>query len=130
MDPHTLRRPVDGEEVIFGARTRLRPISEADVAPLVRIRSTPEVDARWRGTDVDSEVCTGLTDADLHVLVIETLVGEVIGAIQWAASHDDDYPHASVDVYRDPAVHHQGLGADAVGALCRFLLTDGGFIAS
>jgi aminoglycoside 6'-N-acetyltransferase len=127
MDPQASSHPVAVEVVIAGARTRLRPIAEDDVAPLVRIRSTPEVRARWRGADIDAEVRDGLTDAELHVLVIETLVGEVIGAIQWAASDDEDYPHASVDVYLDPAVHQQGLGADAVGALCRFLLTDGGF---
>ena len=110
-----------------GARTRLRAMTESDISALVRSRSTPEVRNRWRGVDIDAELREAVIEADVHVLVIETIDGEVIGAIQWASSDDADYPYASVDVFLDPPFHRRGLGTDAVGALCRFLVTTGGF---
>jgi aminoglycoside 6'-N-acetyltransferase len=100
---------------------------ESDVWELVRIRSTPEVKSRWRGEDLAGEIREDLTDTELHVLVIEDHHGRTIGAIQWAASDDPDYPNASVDVFLDPAAHGQGFGTDAVRTLCVHLLTDGGF---
>jgi aminoglycoside 6'-N-acetyltransferase len=112
---------------IRGEHTRLRPLEDSDVATIVRIRSTPEVQERWRGVDLEAEVREAMMDDDLHVLVVEAANGEVIGAIQWAANDDPDYPHASVDVFIDPAFHGRGLGTDAVRSLCGFLVTTAGF---
>jgi aminoglycoside 6'-N-acetyltransferase len=120
-------RGSDTGDQIFGDRTRLRPVAESDVATLVRIRSTPEVRHRWRGVDIEAEVRGALTDEKLHVLVIESIDSEIMGAIQWAACDDPDYSHASIDIFLDPAFYGQGLGTDAVRALCRFLVSGGGF---
>ncbi len=110
-----------------GSRVTLRRAMESDVEELVRIRSTPEVWNRWRGDDIAGEIRENLVDTELHLLVIQDNHGFTIGAIQWAASEDPDYPNASVDVFLDPAAHGRGLGTDAVRTLCMHLLTDGGF---
>ncbi len=109
-----------------GNQITLRPATDADVAALVAIRSTPEVRSRWRGDDLEAEVREALDDVELHVLAIEDKSGVVIGAIQWAESEDPEYHHASVDMYLDPRVHNRGFGTDAVRTLARHLFeTDG-----
>ncbi len=107
-----------------GSSVTLRPATPADIPALVRIRSTPEVYARWRGIDdMAAEVASDLSDPDNHVLVILD-AGHVVGAIQWAEETEPDYRHASIDIYLDPAAHGGGLGTDAVRTLSRHLITD------
>ena len=104
----------------------MRPASKADVPELARIRSTPEVFARWRGDgDMASAVADELADSDSHTFVIEH-DGRLVGAIQWGEESEPDYRHASIDIYLDPSVHGQGLGTDAVRALARHLIVDQG----
>lgn len=105
----------------------LRPATDDDVDALVRIRSTPEVRAWWRGDDLDADVRDALADPDLRVLAVVDGDGAVIGAIQWSEETDPEYRHASVDLYLDPAVHGRGVGADAVRTLCRHLFDVEGF---
>jgi aminoglycoside 6'-N-acetyltransferase len=109
-----------------GRAVTLRHAEKADVAELVRIRSTPEVHARWRGDDVAAETREAIADEDLGFYVIE-LDGRVAGAIQWAVEPDPDYHHASIDIYVDPAVHGRGVGTDAVRTLASYLVDDEGF---
>ena len=111
---------------LAGARVTLRPATVGDVVRLVEIRATPQVRARWRGDDIETEVREAIEDDELHLLVMEH-DGGVIGAIQWAAESDPDYHHASVDMFLDPSIHGRGLGTDAARTLCRHLLGDGGF---
>ncbi len=113
--------------VLFGARTRLRPATVDDVAELVRIRSTPEVLARWRGCDIDADVREALADEQLHLLAVEDLDEAVVGGIQWEANDDPEYSHAGIDLFIDPLRHGEGLGTDAVRALCRHLVRDHGY---
>jgi Acetyltransferase (GNAT) domain len=104
---------LDGEHVT------LRPASASDIEALAVIRSTPEVRARWRGgetSDITAEIAESLEEKGLRLLVIEDRSGVVVGAIQWAASEDPEYLHASVDMFLDPAVHGRGWGTDAVSA--------------
>jgi aminoglycoside 6'-N-acetyltransferase len=112
--------------VLDGARVRLRPAISDDVATLVRIRSTPEVRARWRGEDLAREVADDLASDELYVLAIEDEVGVVIGAIQWGEETEPDYRHASVDIFVDPASHGRGYGSDAIRTLVRHLFRDRG----
>jgi aminoglycoside 6'-N-acetyltransferase len=105
----------------------LRPATEHDVDALVRIRSTPEVRAWWRGDDLRADVFAALADPGLHVLAVVDDAGAVIGAIQWSEETDPEYRHASVDFYLDPAVHGRGIGAGAVRELCRHLFDVEGF---
>ena len=111
---------------LAGERVTLRPATLADIARLVEVRATPQVRARWRGNDLETEVRNAIEDDELHLLVV-VHDGEVIGAIQWAAENDPDYRHASVDMFLDPSIHGRGLGTDAARTLCRHLLGGGGF---
>jgi aminoglycoside 6'-N-acetyltransferase len=110
--------------VLCGTSVTLRPAMPADVFALVTIRAAPEVYSRWGGDDdLAAEILDDLVEPDVHLLVIEQ-AGRIIGAIQWQACEDPDYRHAGMDIYLDPAVHGQGLGADAVRTLARHLIHD------
>ena len=103
--------------VLHGALVRLRPATRDDIGELVRIRSTPEVYARWRGgDDLVASVEEDFDDPDLVGYVIE-LDGRTVGWIQWEAEETPDYRHASIDIFVDPAVHGRGVGTDAVRTL-------------
>jgi aminoglycoside 6'-N-acetyltransferase len=108
-----------------GTKVRLRLAIEADVPELARIRATPEVLRWWRGgEDMSTAVADDLAQPDVETFVVEH-DGRVVGAIQWEAE-TEDYRHASIDLYLDPAVHGQGLGSDAVRTLARHLIADHG----
>ena len=113
-----------------GERVTLRSAEDADVPELVRIRSTPQVQARWRGgpdaAAFAAEIREAMADRGLAYYVVE-LDGRVAGAIQWAAEEDPEYRHASIDIYLDPAVHGRGVGTDAVRTLAAHLVDDQGF---
>jgi aminoglycoside 6'-N-acetyltransferase len=112
------------EGTLSGSRVLLRPATPDDVEALARIRSTPEVYARWRGgDDLRVAVAGDLAEADVTTYVIE-FADRPAGAIQYSAEEDPDYRHANIDLYLDPAVHGQGLGADAVRTLARHLFDD------
>lgn len=112
--------------VLHGALVRLRPATRDDVGELARIRSTPEVYARWRGgNDLVASVEEDFDDPDVVGYVIE-LDGRTVGWIQWEAEETPDYRHASLDVFVDPTVHGRGVGTDAVRTLARHLLHDHG----
>ena len=114
------------DATLHGSLVTLRPITADDVPELVRIRSTPEVYARWGGGDDLAATVTGnLSAVDYHTLVV-VHDGRVIGAIQWGEEDDAEYRHANIDIFLDPAVHGRGLGTDAVRTLARHLITEHG----
>lgn len=107
--------------LLTGAMVTLRPPSRDDIAELVRIRSTPEVFARWRGgDDLTAAVEEDFAEKDVERYVVE-LAGRLVGWIQWGAEDEPDYRHAFIDIYLDPAVHGRGVGTDAVRTLARHL---------
>jgi aminoglycoside 6'-N-acetyltransferase len=108
-------------DVIEGAAVRLRPATADDLVRLVAIRSTPEVHRRSGGTDLRAELAKSLADDDPYLLAVEDTTRHLIGAIQWEEEEEEDYRHASIDVFLDPAVHGRGLGTDAVATLARHL---------
>ncbi|MER6364284.1 GNAT family protein [Kitasatospora sp. NPDC001527] len=108
--------------ILHGAHVTLRPAAAGDIPALVAIRRTPEVYARWRGgDDLTDAVTTDLAEPDTESFVIEA-EGRVVGAVQWYANDDDEYRHAGMDLYLDPAVHGRGLGTDTVRTLARHLV--------
>jgi aminoglycoside 6'-N-acetyltransferase len=114
------------EGTLRGSRVFLRAATPDDVDALAKIRSTPEVYARWRGgDDLRVAVVGDLAEADVTTYVIE-FDGRPAGAVQYSSEEDPDYRHANIDLYLDPAVHGQGLGADAVRTLARHLFDDVG----
>jgi aminoglycoside 6'-N-acetyltransferase len=112
--------------VLEGRLVRLRLAGRDDILELARIRSTPEVHARWRGgDDMVAAVQEDFDEPDSTGYVIE-FEGRIVGWIQWQAEEEPDYRHASLDIYVDPAVHGRGIGTDAVRTLGRHLLRDHG----
>ena len=110
-----------------GDRVRLRPPSEDDLSALAAVRRTPEVRKWWRGgDDMEAAVREDMAEPGSTPYVIE-LDGRVAGWIQWSAEDESDYRHASMDIYLDPAVHGQGVGADALRTLARHLIHDHGY---
>jgi aminoglycoside 6'-N-acetyltransferase len=108
-----------------GERVTLRPLEAADVQGLAEIAAEPEV-ARW---------WLGLTERDLHELAgpgEETipfaveLDGETIGLAQVDEETEPDYRHANVDLFLTTARHGEGLGADTVRTLARWLFEERG----
>lgn len=98
----------------------LRPLTVDDRAPLVAIQATPEV-ARWWGPVHDDDFRPD--DPELAQLVIE-IDGRVAGLIQFAEETDPMYRSAGLDLFLDPAFHGVGLGREAIGLVCRYLIGD------
>jgi aminoglycoside 6'-N-acetyltransferase len=112
--------------VLQGAAVRLRGVTPDDIPALAAIRRTPEVREHWRGgDDLMLEVERDLAEEDSTPYVIEH-EGRVVGWVQWQAEDEPDYRHASLDIYVDPAVHAQGIGADALRTLARHLIVEHG----
>src|SRR5688572_23769628 len=116
-----LMRVRNHPRVIRGENVTLRPIEPRDREPLKAIRDEPEVirfwgeqTAEWPGDD-DS----------VEEWVIER-DGALIGFVQFYEEPDEDYRHADVDILLTTRVHEQGLGTDAMRAICRHLIDDRG----
>ncbi len=109
-----------------GSKVRLRPATRDDIDALVAIRRTPEVYARWRGgADLRAAVEADLAEPGATAYAIE-LGSRVVGWIQWSSEEEPDYRHATIDLYLDPTLHGQGLGADAVRIMVAHLVADHG----
>ncbi len=112
------------QTTLRGASVLLRPTTDADIGELVRIRTTPQVFARWRGgPDMAATVAAEIGDDDEVTFVIE-YGGRIVGAVQYGQETEPDYRHASIDIYLDPDVHGRGLGTDAVRTVARHLIAD------
>jgi aminoglycoside 6'-N-acetyltransferase len=123
-------RPGDEEHGVdsslHGALVTLRPATMQDVPALAAIRAQPEVYRWWRGgDDLAAAVAQELAEEGERGFVIE-YEERTIGFVQWSAQEEPDYRHASMDIYLDAAVHGRGLGADALRALARYLITEQG----
>jgi len=66
-----------------------------------------------------------LDDPDVTCFAI-LLDGRVRGMVQYGEEQDEDYRHASIDIFVDPEVHGRGVGRDSVGTLARHLVSDRG----
>jgi aminoglycoside 6'-N-acetyltransferase len=103
----------------------LRPLEAADVPGLAELAAEPEVANWWLG--LSEEDLHELADAEEETLVFAVeLDGELIGLAQSAEETDPDYRHAGIDIFLGSAWHRQGLGADTVRTLARYLLDERG----
>jgi aminoglycoside 6'-N-acetyltransferase len=110
---------------LHGERVALRPLVAAEVPRLAEIAAEPEVARWWLGlTEQDLLEKTG-PDEDGFVFAVE-LDGELIGLAQADEETDPDYRHASIDLFLTAARHGQGLGADTVRTLARWLFAERG----
>jgi len=99
-----------------GPRVVLRSLSPVDIPELRRIRAEPEV-ARWWGQPDDESF-----DAFEHGerLTIE-VDGRVAGQVQFEEEPDPEHRYAGIDIYLDPPLHGQGLGAESLVLVARYL---------
>ena len=112
--------------VLHGRFVTLRPPTDDDVAPLVAIRTHPDVWSRWGG-GVDPTATVGAEVADPHTVgFVIDVDGRVAGWISWYEETDPDYRHAGMDLSVDPMMRGRGVGPDAVRTVARHLLTDQG----
>jgi aminoglycoside 6'-N-acetyltransferase len=112
-------------ERLRGERVLLRPLEATDTPTLGRIAAEPEIAHWWLGlTERDILEMAG-PDEDALVFAVE-LDGEVIGLAQAGEEADPDYRHASIDLFLGTAWHGQGLGADTIRTLARWLFAERG----
>ncbi|HLK41876.1 MAG TPA: GNAT family protein [Thermoleophilia bacterium] len=106
--------------VLRGPRLILRPLAEADVEPLADIGSTPEVARWWPGISADHlrEHIAGGGGSTACAIELD---GRTVGMIQFH-EEEDDFRHAGLDLFLDPAVHGRGLGGEAIVLLGRHLI--------
>ena len=104
---------------LVGERVTLRPIDEADRAPLRSILADPGV-ARWWGTASPDEAVADLFEPYQIGFVIE-VDGAVVGSLQVAEEDEPDYRHAGIDLFLAPDHQGRGLGPEAIRLIARYL---------
>jgi aminoglycoside 6'-N-acetyltransferase len=97
-----------------GDKVVVRPVADGDRQILGRIVREPEV-AEWWSPPEGFE----------HMLAV-VFENEVIGAVQFEEETDQDFRHASIDIFLTARLHGKGLGTDAVRTLARWLVSERG----
>jgi aminoglycoside 6'-N-acetyltransferase len=106
--------------VLHGPRVTVRPMTEADVDPIVALVQTPEVSEWWPESGDPERLRAGLgPDDDTWAIEAD---GELIGWLAITEEDDPDYRYASLDISLDPAHIGQGLGAEALRAAIDWLV--------
>lgn len=103
-----------------GERVTLRPLEAADVPRLAEIADEPEVARWWLGVSESDLLELAGPDEETFVFAVE-LEGGLIGLAQVGEELEPDYRHANIDLFLTAARHGQGLGADTVRTLARWL---------
>jgi aminoglycoside 6'-N-acetyltransferase len=116
---------VTAEQRLRGERVTLRPLETADVPRLAEIAAEPEVARWWLGLTEQALREMAAPDRDELVFTIE-LDGEPIGLVQADEELDPDYRRAGIDLFLGAAWQGQGLGADTVRTLARWLFEERG----
>jgi len=105
---------LQGEHVV------LRPLTEADLPQVAKIRAQQSVAARWGPPDEADE-----QDEEVVRFAIE-LDGKVVGLAQYHEEDDPMYRHAGIDLFLSEEVQGRGLGTDAVRTMSRYLVHERG----
>ena len=109
-----------------GDRVVLRPLAETDVPRIAELGADPEV-ARWWPGLTPEHVTSKARGEDEGAVVFAVVVdGEVGGMIQYFEETDEEYRHASVDLFLGAPYQDRGLGTDTVRTLVRHLTADRG----
>ncbi len=102
---------------IAGQTVVLRPTTAAHVPEFLAILSHPEVAKWWGGYDLE-RVRRELLGPQGYAVELH---GGVVGLIIYYEEDDADHRHAGIDLALHPDAHGQGLGADAMRTMARFL---------
>ena len=109
-----------------GDRVVLRPLAEADVPRIVELGADPDVSRWWPGLTHEHVLEKACGDDDGAVVFAIVVDGGVAGMIQYFEEDDDDFRHASIDLFLGASSQDRGLGADAVRTMARHLIDDRG----
>ena len=109
-----------------GDRVVLRPLAEADVPRIVELGADPEVARWWRGLTHEHVLEKAQGEDDGAVVFAIVVDGEVAGMIQYFEENDEEFRHASIDLFLGAPYHGHGLGTDAVRTMARHLIGDRG----
>ena len=99
-------------------------MNAADLDGLFRIISTPEV-ARWWNPHTRADLDEWLTEGGVIRWTI-WVDGAVAGKIQAHEENDEDFRHAGIDLFLDPALHGCGLGRECVRIVAQWLFAERG----
>jgi aminoglycoside 6'-N-acetyltransferase len=109
-----------------GNRVVLRPLAESDVDRIVELGADPEVERWWRGLTPEHVLEKARGGDDGAVVFAAVVDGEVAGMIQYFEEDDEEFRHASVDLFLGAPYHGRGLGTDTVRTMVRHLIEDRG----
>lgn len=123
--PSTLPGPGPRVTTLAGARVTLRELTVADAGWITAMLGEPDVAAWWGDWDLQRVERELLGDDEQQWLAV-VHGGEPAGIVGWWEEADPQYHFAGVDVTLRTDRIGQGLGADAVRTLARWLLSDGG----
>jgi aminoglycoside 6'-N-acetyltransferase len=108
-----------------GERVTLRTLEPADVPGLAEIAAEPEVARWWNGVTESDLRDLAAPDERTLAFAVE-LDGELIGLVQVAEEPEPNYRHAGIDLFLTTARHGQGLGADTLRTVARWLFDERG----
>jgi len=108
-----------------GPRLTLRPLVDADIAPLAALLQVPGVAEWWPVRSVDSLRQDVLGDENVVSFAIE-LAGELLGIIMYEEDLWRDYFSASIDLALGSGSRGQGLGPEALRLVIGWLFREGG----
>ena len=109
-----------------GDRVVLRPLAEADVSRIVELGADPEVSRWWRGLTREHVLDKARGEDDGAVVFAIVVDREVAGMIQYFEENDEEFRHASIDLFLGAPYHDRGLGTDSVRTMVRHLIDDRG----
>jgi aminoglycoside 6'-N-acetyltransferase len=109
-----------------GDRVVLRLLVETDVPRIVELGADAEVARWWRGLTHEHVLDKARGEDDGAVVFAIVADGEVAGMIQYFEEDDEEYRHASIDLFLGAPYHGHGLGTDAVRTMAGHLIRDRG----
>ena len=109
-----------------GDRVVLRPLAEADVTRLVELGAHPEVARWWPGLTREHVLEKARGEDDGAVVFAIVAEKDVAGMVQYFEETDEDYRHASIDLFLGAPYQDRGLGTDTVRTMVRHLIEDRG----
>ena len=109
-----------------GDRVALRPLTDADVPRIVELGADPGVARWWRGLTTEHVLDKARGVDDGAVVFAVVVGGDVAGMIQYFEEDDEEFRHASIDLFLGTPYHGRGLGTDTVRTLARYLIEERG----
>ncbi len=109
-----------------GYRVVLRPLDVSDVDRIVELGAHEEVARWWRGLTREHVLEKARGEDDGAVVFAIDVDGETAGMIQYFEENDEEFRHASVDLFLGTPYHDRGLGTDTVRTMVRHLIDDRG----